>query len=47
MIRDLRPFGVQSGGWEKVGEVYMSEHDIVLNMTRFGPSLLKEIGFIM
>ncbi|CAM0949049.1 unnamed protein product [Alopecurus aequalis] len=36
-----------SGGWEKVGEVYMSEQDIVLNMTRFGPSLLKAIDFIM
>jgi len=36
-----------SGGWEKVGEVYMSEQDIVLNMTRFGPTLLKAIDFIM
>ncbi|KAM0853073.1 hypothetical protein ACQ4PT_051334 [Festuca glaucescens] len=36
-----------SGGLEKVGEVYMSEQDIVLNMTRFGPSLLKAIDFIM
>ncbi|KAM0848973.1 hypothetical protein ACQ4PT_054034 [Festuca glaucescens] len=36
-----------SGGLEKVGEVYMSEQDIVLNMTRFGPILLKAIDFIM
>ena len=46
VIRD--PEAVRrSGGWEKVGEVYMSEQNMVLNMTRFGPSLLKAIDFIM
>uniref|UniRef100_A0ACD5ZYA3 Uncharacterized protein n=1 Tax=Avena sativa TaxID=4498 RepID=A0ACD5ZYA3_AVESA len=46
VIKD--PEAVRSGGgWDKVGEVYMSEQDIVLNMTRFGPSLLKAIDFIM
>lgn len=45
VVRD--PEAVRSGGWEKVGEVYMTEQDVVLNVTRFGPSLLKAIEFIV
>jgi hypothetical protein len=41
------PEAVRSSGWEKVGEVYMTEQDVVLNVTRFGPSLLKAIEFIV
>nr|CAB3446734.1 unnamed protein product [Digitaria exilis] len=45
VIKD--PEAIRKSGWEKVGEFYMSTQDIVLNMTRFGPSLLKAIEFIM
>ncbi|PAN06250.1 hypothetical protein PAHAL_1G249900 [Panicum hallii] len=45
VIKD--PEAIRNSGWEKVGEFYMSAQDIVLNMTRFGPSLLKAIEFIM
>lgn len=45
VVRD--PEAVRSSGWEKVGEVYMTEQDVVLNVTRFGPSLLKAIEFIV
>lgn len=45
VIKD--PKAIRSSGWDKVGEVYMSKQDIVLNMTRFGPVLLKAIDFIM
>ncbi|KAL6888226.1 hypothetical protein ACP4OV_009252 [Aristida adscensionis] len=45
VIKD--PEAIRNNGWEKVGELYMSEQDIMLNMTRFGPSLLKAIEFIM
>nr|BAK05562.1 predicted protein [Hordeum vulgare subsp. vulgare] len=45
VIKD--PEAIRSSGWDKVGEVYMSKQDIVLNMTRFGPILLKAIDFIM
>ncbi|BAF08626.1 beta-1,2-xylosyltransferase XYXT1-like isoform X2 [Oryza sativa Japonica Group] len=41
------PETIRKGGWEKVAEFYMSKQDIVLNMTRFGPSLLNAIEFIM
>ncbi|PWS21227.1 hypothetical protein DKP78_24695, partial [Enterococcus faecium] len=41
------PENIRKGGWEKVAEFYMSNQDIVLNMTRFGPSLLNAIEFIM
>ncbi|KAL6634296.1 hypothetical protein ACP70R_026967 [Stipagrostis hirtigluma subsp. patula] len=45
VIKD--PEAIRSSGWEKVGEFYMTKQDIMLNMTRFGPSLLKAIEFIM
>lgn len=45
VIKD--PEAIRNSGWEKVGELYMSKQDIVLNMARFGPSLLKAIEFIM
>ncbi|KAK3157854.1 hypothetical protein QOZ80_2AG0129160 [Eleusine coracana subsp. coracana] len=45
VIKD--PEAIRKSGWEKLGELYMSQQDIVLNMTRFGPSLLKAIEFIM
>jgi hypothetical protein len=38
---------MRNSGWEKVGEFYMTKQDVVLNMTRFGPSLLKAIEFIV
>jgi hypothetical protein len=45
VIKD--PESIRKSGWEKVGEFYMSAQDIVLNMTRFGSSLLKAIEFIV
>uniref|UniRef100_A0A0A9CZ63 Glycosyltransferase 61 catalytic domain-containing protein n=1 Tax=Arundo donax TaxID=35708 RepID=A0A0A9CZ63_ARUDO len=45
VIKD--PEAIRNNGWEKIGDFYMSKQDIVLNMTRFGPSLLKAIEFIM
>ncbi|CAN6231826.1 unnamed protein product [Urochloa humidicola] len=45
VIKD--PEAIRNSGWEKVGEFYMSAQDVVLNMTRFGSSLLKAIEFIM
>ncbi|KAK3153997.1 hypothetical protein QOZ80_2BG0184490 [Eleusine coracana subsp. coracana] len=45
VIKD--PEAIRKSGWEKLGELYMSQQDIVLNMTRFGPSLLRAIEFIM
>ncbi|XP_006648591.1 beta-1,2-xylosyltransferase XYXT1-like isoform X2 [Oryza brachyantha] len=41
------PETIRKGGWEKLAEFYMSKQDIMLNMTRFGPSLLNAIEFIM
>ncbi|EES05106.1 uncharacterized protein LOC8056066 isoform X2 [Sorghum bicolor] len=45
VIKD--PEAIRNSGWEKVGELYMTKQDVVLNMTRFGPSLLKAIEFIV
>jgi hypothetical protein len=45
VIKD--PEAMRNSGWEKVGEFYMTKQDVVLNMTRFGPSLLKAIEFIV
>ncbi|CAL4969094.1 unnamed protein product [Urochloa decumbens] len=45
VIKD--PEAIRNSGWEKVGEFYMSAQDVVLNMTRFGSSLLKAIEFIV
>ncbi|TVU30261.1 hypothetical protein EJB05_21871 [Eragrostis curvula] len=45
VIKD--PEAIRKSGWEKLGELYMSQQNIVLNMTRFGPTLLKAIEFIM
>ncbi|KAJ1256992.1 hypothetical protein BS78_K244000 [Paspalum vaginatum] len=44
VIKD--PEAIRNSGWEKVGEFYMTKQDIELNMTRFGPSMLKAIEFI-
>ncbi|KAG8058913.1 hypothetical protein GUJ93_ZPchr0002g23027 [Zizania palustris] len=45
VIRD--PDAIRNSGWEKVGEFYMSKQDVVLNMTRFAPSLLSALEFIL
>ncbi|XP_062218959.1 beta-1,2-xylosyltransferase XYXT1-like isoform X2 [Phragmites australis] len=45
VIKD--PEAIRNSGWEKVGELYMSKQDIVLNMTRFGPSLMKAMEFVI
>ena len=39
VIKD--PEAIRNSGWEKVGEFYMTKQDVVLNMTRFGPSLFE------
>jgi hypothetical protein len=41
------PEAIRKSGWEQLGELYMSQQNIVLNMTRFGPTLFKAIEFIM
>ncbi|OAY75278.1 hypothetical protein ACMD2_14833 [Ananas comosus] len=44
VIKD--PDSIHRGGWQPVGEIYMFNQDVKLNVARFAPTLLKALALL-